>query len=92
MNAISIHEAKTHLSRFVDAALAGEDVVITRRRKPVVRLTVVRESNANIRQAGSLPGLIARMDDSFNDEFILSDESPFPQSRRSTQRKKSRAG
>jgi hypothetical protein len=52
----------------------------------------VRESNANIRQAGSLPGLIARMDDSFNDEFILSDESPFPQSRRSTQRKKSRAG
>lgn len=33
-----IHDAKTHLSRYVDQALAGEDVVIARSGKPVVRL------------------------------------------------------
>ena len=69
MNAISINEAKAHLSRFVDAALAGEDVVIMRRGKPVVRLAVLREPNPVKRRAGSLPGLITRMDDSFNDHF-----------------------
>lgn len=70
MNTVTIHEAKTHLSRFVDAALAGEDIVITRRRKPVVRLAVVREPSAGTkRKAGALPALVKRMDDDFNAEF-----------------------
>ncbi len=35
---VGMHEAKTTLSRLVDAAQAGEEVVITRSGKPVVRL------------------------------------------------------
>ncbi|MGH2844022.1 MAG: type II toxin-antitoxin system Phd/YefM family antitoxin [Solirubrobacteraceae bacterium] len=35
---VGVHEAKTHLSRLVDRALAGEDIVITRRGEEVVRL------------------------------------------------------
>ena len=35
---ISVHEAKTQLSRLIEAALAGEEVVIARGKTPVVRL------------------------------------------------------
>ena len=45
-------EAKARLSELVDAALRGEDVVIARRNRPLVRLTVVKEARLR-----SVPGL-----------------------------------
>ena len=42
-----MHEAKTHLSRLVNEAAAGEDVVIKRNGKPVARLVPVEEKPAN---------------------------------------------
>lgn len=41
MTTVSVHEAKTHLSRLIEQVLAGEEVVISRNKQPVVRL--VRE-------------------------------------------------
>jgi prevent-host-death family protein len=38
---VNIHEAKTHLSRLLEKALAGEEVVIMKAGKPLVRLTPV---------------------------------------------------
>lgn len=38
MATISVHEAKTHLSRLIERVLAGEEIVISRNREPVVRL------------------------------------------------------
>jgi prevent-host-death family protein len=38
---VNIHEAKTHLSRLLEQALAGDDVVIMKAGKPLVRLTPV---------------------------------------------------
>ncbi len=35
---VNIHEAKTHLSRLVDRAAAGEEIVIARAGKPLARL------------------------------------------------------
>jgi len=35
---VNIHEAKTQLSRLIQAVLAGEEVVISKRNKPVARL------------------------------------------------------
>ena len=92
MNPVTIHEAKTHLSRFVDAALAGEDVVITRRRKPVVRLAVIRQPSSRTRRAGTLPGLIKQMDDTFNDEFAGFEPSLFPGHGKQGSRKRRKAG
>jgi prevent-host-death family protein len=40
----NIHAAKTQLSRLIEAALAGEDVVISRDSVPVVRLVPVVRS------------------------------------------------
>ena len=41
MPAINLNEAKANLSRLVDAAVAGEEVIIAKAGKPVVRLTPV---------------------------------------------------
>jgi prevent-host-death family protein len=38
MQIVNIHEAKTHLSRFVDEAARGREIVIARAGKPVARL------------------------------------------------------
>jgi antitoxin (DNA-binding transcriptional repressor) of toxin-antitoxin stability system len=38
MATFNIHEAKTHLSRLIDRAEKGEEIVIARAGKPVVRL------------------------------------------------------
>lgn len=38
MDIINIHQAKTHLSRLLDRAAAGEEIVIARAGKPLARL------------------------------------------------------
>lgn len=38
MLTVNIHEAKTHLSRFVDQAAAGGEIIIARAGRPVARL------------------------------------------------------
>lgn len=38
MQTVNIHEAKTQLSRFVEQAAAGDEIVIARAGKPVARL------------------------------------------------------
>lgn len=39
---VNIHTAKTQLSKLIEAALAGEDVVIAKGSTPVVKLVPVR--------------------------------------------------
>ncbi len=43
MTTFNIHEAKTQFSRLVERALAGEEIVIAKAGKPLVRLAVVEE-------------------------------------------------
>ena len=42
---VGMHEAKTHLSRLVERARAGEEIVITRHGKPVAELVRVRSAH-----------------------------------------------
>jgi prevent-host-death family protein len=39
MEAVNIYEAKTRLSQLVDKAASGEDVIVSRNGKPLVRIT-----------------------------------------------------
>lgn len=65
MTTVSVHEAKTHLSRLIERVLAGEEVVISRNKEPVVRL--VRENPPKKKPLlGALKGRIG-FDDSFFD-------------------------
>lgn len=52
-------EAKNQLSRLIDSALAGEDVVIARRGKPAVRLVPVAEEGEVDERPGN-PAWIAQ--------------------------------
>jgi prevent-host-death family protein len=44
MAVINIHAAKTHLSRLVDRAAGGEEIVIGRAGKPVAKLVAYTEA------------------------------------------------
>jgi prevent-host-death family protein len=52
---VSIHAAKTHLSRLIERAHAGEEIVIARGKVPVARLVPVIE-HAGGRRFGSMRG------------------------------------
>lgn len=52
MRSVNIHEAKTHLSRFVDAAAAGEEIIIARAGKPVARLVALASADERTRVLG----------------------------------------
>lgn len=60
---VGMHEAKTTLSRLVDAAQAGEDVVITRSGEPVVRLQAVRRPSSRKELLGLYAGQIRIAED-----------------------------
>ena len=38
MQTVNIHEAKTHFSRLVDEAAAGEEIIIAKAGKPMAKL------------------------------------------------------
>ena len=38
MITVSVHEAKTHLSRLIERVLAGEEIVVARNKEPVIKL------------------------------------------------------
>ena len=44
MHEVTVHQAKTHLSRLLREIVEGEDVVITRSGRPVARLVPIEES------------------------------------------------
>jgi len=54
-NCHTVHAAKTHLSKLLERAEAGEDIVIARGRIPIVRLVPVDASPPR-RQFGAMRG------------------------------------
>jgi prevent-host-death family protein len=67
---VNMHQAKTSLSRLVERALAGEDVVIARNGKPLVRLVPVQKTRKP-RVPGRLKGTVwIGPDFEFTDEEI----------------------
>lgn len=78
MSVINIHAAKTQLSRLVDAAAAGDDIVIARAGKPVARL-VRFAPKAERRRLGILGGRLkvpASFDDPLPAEELDRFEAP----------------
>ncbi len=60
----SIGEAKTHLSKLVRQAEAGEEVVLRRGARPVVRLVAITDSGATAKRApGRMRGRLSVPDD-----------------------------
>jgi len=63
---VNIHEAKTQLSKLIQEALRGKEVIIARGNRPVVRLDVLPEVRSH-RKIGNARGLILSMSDDFDE-------------------------
>ena len=57
MKSVNVHEAKTHLSRLLDRAHAGEEIVIAKGGEPYARLGPLVTSPAK-RESGTLKGIV----------------------------------
>ncbi|NTW37344.1 MAG: type II toxin-antitoxin system prevent-host-death family antitoxin [Syntrophobacteraceae bacterium] len=62
---VNIHEAKTHLSKLIQEALSGTEVIIARDNRPLVRLEVLPEARME-RRIGQAKGLVLFMAEDFN--------------------------
>lgn len=58
MEPVSIHEAKTHFSKLIARAEAGEEIVVRRGATPVAKIVAYREPTEP-RRPGRLKGQIA---------------------------------
>jgi prevent-host-death family protein len=66
MRQVNMHEAKTHLSRLVEEAAAGESFVICKAGRPMVRVTALDDASsmpAQRRRLGLLQGQCEVPDD-----------------------------
>jgi len=57
METVNIHEAKTHLSKLLERAACGEEIIIAKAGKPIARLTGYREEEC-ARTGGQWKGLV----------------------------------
>jgi len=60
---VGMHEAKTKLSKLVERAEAGEDIIIARNGKPVVRLVLVTGTSSLAAVRGAWRGAVHMADD-----------------------------
>ena len=65
MHTVTIHEAKTHLSRLINEALRGEEIIIAKGKKPLVRLIALAEARQERRLDG-VKGLVVAISDDFD--------------------------
>ena len=62
MTVVNLHAAKTHLSRLVDAASNGEEIIIAKAGKPIAKL-VALDQRREQRVLGVLAGELEIPDD-----------------------------
>lgn len=68
---VNVHDAKTHLSRLIDRAAAGEEIVVARAGRPVARLVALAPLGPP-RTPGRLRGKIHLTEDAeHTPEWIL---------------------
>jgi len=72
MTTATMHAAKTNLSRLIAEAEAGEDVVILRGAKPVVRLVAIGPDAQRPRVFGALAGQV-QAGDAFDEPLAESE-------------------
>lgn len=72
MSRFNLHEAKTHLSRLVDEAVRGGEVIIAKANKPLVKLVPIEEARPP-RRLGTAVGKV-RLSDDFDEPLPDFDE------------------
>ncbi|HWE99664.1 MAG TPA: type II toxin-antitoxin system prevent-host-death family antitoxin [Caulobacteraceae bacterium] len=63
MKTVNIHHAKTHLSRLLEEAVAGEPFIIAKAGKPMVKVVPVADEPTAPRRLGFMAGEFTVPDD-----------------------------
>jgi prevent-host-death family protein len=63
--AYTVHQAKTHFSRLLKEAESGQEVIVTRGKKPVAKIVPVKEVSSRRELAGAYPKPTHWDDDAF---------------------------
>ncbi len=63
MQQVNIHRAKTQLSKLIEAAAQGEEIIIAKSGKPIARLVRLDQPEQKPRRPGALKGKIWIADD-----------------------------
>jgi len=79
MKTVTVHEAKTHLSRLLREVETGETLIVARGGTPVAQLVPYHTKQ---RQFDGLPNLIVQMDATFDEP--LDDFAPYMASEEQT--------
>ena len=66
MTIVTVHKAKTELSKLIARAEAGEEIIIARGNKPVARLAPIREPAEKGRGLGAWKGKLVVPDKFFD--------------------------
>ena len=56
LEVVNVHQAKTHLSKLLERAHAGEEIILAKAGKPYARLMPLAPKRG--RRGGQLPGLV----------------------------------
>ena len=62
MKQVTVHAAKTNLSKLIDAAMAGEEIIIAKGNRPVVKLVAIPQGKFKL---GILAGQVGKGPDFF---------------------------
>ena len=74
MTVVTIHKAKTELSKLIARVEAGEEIVLARGNKPVAKLVGLHEAKPAVRGYGSLANLRGKIPDSLFFDPLPADE------------------
>lgn len=69
MTTVTIHEAKTHLSRLIKLVQAGEEIIVARGKEPVAKLVPLNAAKKPNRVPGRLAHLLPAGKDPLCDGF-----------------------
>ena len=73
MKTVTIHEAKTHLSRLIREVLTGEEIIIGKGKEPLVKI-IPLEGTGSKRESGCAEGIVEYMAEDFNAPLTDFDE------------------
>jgi prevent-host-death family protein len=90
MSTVNVHEAKTHLSRLLEAVEAGEEIVIARAGQPVAVLTAYKPPRRRIEPPGSMAAQGWRLAEDFDApvDALFDALAPAPKPRRPAPRRR----
>lgn len=68
MAIVTIHQAKTHFSKLIQRALAGEEIIVAKGKEPVAKIVPIPRAQKT-RTLGGAKGIVTYISSDFDDSL-----------------------